>query len=1780
MKNYLKFPKNQTSKQNKEFPPCKYLYFLACFPLGGLNAFNIEIKSQGKLYNLSFSSLFKQCKKIPNLSEPLSSSNSLQIPLKLTNNHWTILIIDLESYIKSYFDISAEWRLHSIKLCANLIIKTIISSDRLFNLETFPQEIQFRLNKGENFLDVYNYILLSEDPPKENIFQKTQKQENIDKTKFNGGKPISSKELPLDERKGNISTKLTHKKSKSLNKKVSFNLPPVFESPPIRKYGFNDDLQRKEPPKPFSHPSEMGLCGQMSFELTPTPIMTLQHLHGYSGLTHTLKKLNNSQIIYSIGPNAVLYDINTQKQSYFIGQTEKIRVLCHCHINKLLITAGNSDVYLWDMTTCERLPGKLQTGLKLIKTMEIGYEDLNINQKKTNKTTQIRLFITGEDEKSRVSIQIYETDPQTKALQLFHKQLSDWEITKFRLIDPKDSSLGFITLGSRNLRLWKIKTQPHLILIGANIPIDLTDPSLILTDAKVLNNQKEANNEQNLSNITKDSTLYVSKDNLNNNKIMVSASNGFLYIIDNESKQTLAGYKLGNSAIVSLSYDEASGLIASGFNDSRLMVWRADFSQSILEGRLESQSNIIEFLSGGRLLCGCLNGSIGMITIQDQKFRTLIRSHTDEILQIDYNKALKKIITISKDCTIRVWGVKSNGIIEETYEFRCLDEEIVKLKSFSNLPWIVCGFFKGLLRVFDLNNYSAVWESTNRKNEITSLEISKDDNMLLVIDKIKRNMLLYLQTGSSFQEIKEIPLKSLEKDEQAEHRCYAGFDKLGVFFYIVNNSGYCLEIYSMKSFEKIMILGLETQISQVIFSRIQHHVFIIHKNGLFSRYILRNNEDLSLHREYPSLHKGEIFQWDISKNSKYVLSLGEDNFIKVWDYALRGYLTPYYQCFQAGEALGQVIFSNDNQNMVFGYGKESMGLYVWRFMRELDEEDDEVIDDYGLIEGGINGEKEVFEMDLKKRTNFGYEAKTAIPLKEITNNNENYKNMTIGGDVMGDNLRFNENMMENRNKISTENNNFAVENYNKSLINRNEYNKAGEDSKDNAENNNVYKNKKYEEFGQKEEVKLNIPLLGRHLSWNSQIGFNTKLPKNTTISNNTPLIWAQLHNYFAYISFNHVIITYLQSPKAQKKLTFDSEISHILLTPSQQTLIVILVPLEILLFSAKTLIKQGNCTSTNPKCLLSVSISPCNTYLLTLEGINSEESPLVNIWEIGSAALITCSIIKEIKANFSEISAKWSPLMNNLEFYLFSAKTLQVWRLTSKRSLEYQNLSLPKHEETLQKYGFFSSLEFIELKNENNSELMVIIGTSMGSLLIIDSRSGALLCILASVIKSPVIAISINSDRMIVRSNNQNIYHWKLAEIKSLETLAEILQNPAETLALDSVILGMSPLNKSNNNSNYDGNYMNNQMMAITKTGILWLLDYDELTTIKLMGSHLSDKSIISTVVFEDPYLKKLMIFSASKDGSIKIWDFESLELLFELLNPRKECLCIDINNELGLLISGFSDGTIGFYDYRHSVSKGFSKIETNENCSKGVFSIKTLQKSINNLLISLGNGDIYMGYIEIINGKIKLDFGLMVKGLDFPMIKLSINEEDELNEWAMMDLQGKITVWNRKDLSRIVKTAIIDVQGVEVYLIDSYKPSNSNEKIAKSNKFDLKFLKREKDAYMSISPNGFNVWIRNYREHVNIKVIELKIPANCLALSENETFLYLGGDQGVISMFDFNIGLEIDRLESVGKEPISSIYLWEGRKKTMIELEEGEKEIKPFIIAAETNNLTIFNIV
>ena len=148
-----------------------------------------------------------------------------------------------------------------------------------------------------------------------------------------------------------------------------------------------------------------------------------------------------------------------------------------------------------------------------------------------------------------------------------------------------------------------------------------------------------------------------------------------------------------------------------------------------MEAKHEGTVSAVDISQDGlKVVCGTLYGSLGILDKSNQKYRTLLRSHTENILSMDYHLGKRNVITVSKDKTIRLWDVESN---DQVYEFSSPIDQPLTVAAHPFLPLFSCGFESGVMRVFDIERTCVADEFSQFNNPLQKLAYSPYGDLLV-----------------------------------------------------------------------------------------------------------------------------------------------------------------------------------------------------------------------------------------------------------------------------------------------------------------------------------------------------------------------------------------------------------------------------------------------------------------------------------------------------------------------------------------------------------------------------------------------------------------------------------------------------------------------------------------------------------------------------------------------------------------------------------------------------------------------------------------------------------------------------------------------------------------------------------------------------------------------------------------------------------------------------------------------------------------------------------------
>jgi len=140
--------------------------------------------------------------------------------------------------------------------------------------------------------------------------------------------------------------------------------------------------------------------------------------------------------------------------------------------------------------------------------------------------------------------------------------------------------------------------------------------------------------------------------------VFVGSKHGMVYQVDYQSRALRSVFTCHESAILSLTL--GAGLCLTGGADQRLRIWPLDFAEFLIEAKHEGALVCLD-LSGAetRVVCATATSDLGVLDLSSQNYKTVLRSHVDEILQLEHHSLTNLLISLSKDLSIRLWFLLS-----------------------------------------------------------------------------------------------------------------------------------------------------------------------------------------------------------------------------------------------------------------------------------------------------------------------------------------------------------------------------------------------------------------------------------------------------------------------------------------------------------------------------------------------------------------------------------------------------------------------------------------------------------------------------------------------------------------------------------------------------------------------------------------------------------------------------------------------------------------------------------------------------------------------------------------------------------------------------------------------------------------------------------------------------------------------------------------------------------------------------------------------------------------
>lgn len=949
---------------------------------------------EGQVIRVSFSNMFKEFK---------STATWLQFPFLCGAAHgsvdentsttakqglvgpapwstrWTCLTMDLR-YVLSVYLNRTHSHLKSIKLCANMSVKNIITSDLLFDpglsfsefrqsgvmlpdgSAPMPREMCFPVPKGQSWHHLYDYIRFPSDGIKSPI-DFIQKASNSAAKKASAEKESPQREesrmvrisKPVHDRVSLVKqiTKPKRKSTKQCSEIQTPSLPKLIYSPSRVSESPGSPGQRSQAgeevtvvcaddagvhvyasceddiyihatdseeeitvidaasPRPVSLSSDRSV--KQSQKLYPDPILKLNRIIGFGGATMrcAVWSLDGEEVVYPCHAIIVSMTVSSGQQRFFIGHTDKVSALALNASSTVLASAQtgtNSLIRLWSYSAgvCQTIIPTHTHALNLLSFSHSGGVLCGVGKDSHNKTTVVLWNTRHVTEGSVVPV--------------LAKAHTDVDIQTIKIAFFDDTRM--VSCGSGNVRLWRVRggsLRSCPVNLGQYHNLEFTDLAF------------EQGHTQNRP--VDDRTLFVSSRSghileidyvavvIKNIRRLLPAHESHTHQREKQTFSTGAGIAVNSISV-------CAEFCVTGSEDGFMRLWPLDFSSVFLEAEHEGPVSLVNVsLDGSRVLAATSTGNLGYLDVASRGYRTLMRSHTASVLGFSVDGVRRRVTTVSRDATVRVWDMDR---LQQLYDFVTDDDENPCSVAFHpSMPLFACGSSSGAVRVFDIQTSSLIAQHRQHCGSVECVIYSPDGQCLF-------------SAGSGYLVLYSSPEREHHVVRVLGNVVMCGVNRSPDILAVSSDSRrlaligpteYIVTIMEARSLNEL--LRVDVSIVDVESSTLDSALNVCFSPASLSHLLISTSANKilwidthtgQLLRQVSEVHKHQCESLAVSEDGHYLLTAGQ-NSLKVWDYDMK--LDVNSQVFIGhSEPIRQVRFTPDQVGVVTA----GDALFFWDFL--------------------------------------------------------------------------------------------------------------------------------------------------------------------------------------------------------------------------------------------------------------------------------------------------------------------------------------------------------------------------------------------------------------------------------------------------------------------------------------------------------------------------------------------------------------------------------------------------------------------------------------------------------------------------------------------------------------------------------------------------------------------------------------------------------------------------------------------------------------------------------
>ncbi|XP_069036890.1 WD repeat-containing protein 90 [Lepisosteus oculatus] len=993
--NYILLPKTSTQSLGLTG---RYLYLLFRPSPGKHFVVHLDVATEdGQVIRISFSNLFKEFKSTATwLQFPFicgAAKGSVYESTAQTARQglvgpappsvrWTCLMMDLH-YVLSIYLNRRHSHLKSIKLCANMSVKNMFTSDLLCDpgltfsearqagvealqgASPMPREMSFPVPKGGSWHDLYDYIRFPSDGTKM-PFDSIQKGHVLRAA----GAPVLPSPVRELARSVNVSKPVQDRVSliqqiTTPKPRPRHRTPPVTASVPelgrVSSVPVGEEL--RESWAGGGRTTEQGAEGDSGTPLASDDGAVHVFAHRDSDITVPGHDSDTEETVctkvtrpVSLQSKKVLERTNlhpdpilklnriigfggcTTKCALWTKTGEAVVYPCHAVIVSMKIVSGQQRFFIGHTDKVSALAfngnstllASAQTG-SLSAVRVWGYQKGScLAMFKTHAHSVSSLSFShsggvlcgvGKDSHGKTMVVVWNTQKVQRGgeVVVMAKAHTDVDIQAMKIAFFDDTRM--VSCGRDNIRLWRVRS-------GAlrSCPVNLGEYHCMEFTDIAFEEGHLADREP------EDRTLFASSKSghiLEIDYKTVTIKN-VRRLLPSQQKHSLHREKQTFSSgpgIAVNSISISSAFCATGSEDGYLRLWPLDFSTVFLEAEHEGPVSLVSIGSEGlNVLAATATGNLGYLDISSRGYSTLMRSHTDCVLGFSVDGIRRKIATVSEDCTIRVWDLDS---MQQLYDF--ISEDTPCAVSFHPTQQeFACGFRSGLLRVFNIATSSLLAEHKQHRGEVIGLAFSPDGEYMYSAGSLG-SLALYNSAEKDHHVLRVLGNVVSRGSTRCPDALAVSSDSRSLAF--VGPSEHTVTVMDARSLDELMridvsVLDLDStsldSAVKVCFPPAPTGHLLVTTSA--NKILWLNAKTGRLLREVSNVHKHVCSSLSVSEDGRFLLTAGHKA-VKVWDYRMK-HDTSYQVFIGHSQPIQQVGFTPDQLGVV------SVGdaIYYWDFL--------------------------------------------------------------------------------------------------------------------------------------------------------------------------------------------------------------------------------------------------------------------------------------------------------------------------------------------------------------------------------------------------------------------------------------------------------------------------------------------------------------------------------------------------------------------------------------------------------------------------------------------------------------------------------------------------------------------------------------------------------------------------------------------------------------------------------------------------------------------------------